>query len=184
MVPTPTATPGVKGHRPVVGTGDCKPRLDVFGVVNLGTAAVHANLAGSPKDAKAKTGKSKTRRMQGAFAAHLRHVARMDPARHHPRVVRMIGNAPGHRGKPIGEALRDHPHPEFYRPPSYGPQPNPVERFWKILRRRATHNRLLDPLADLRRSIRNSLSYYPTVRDRVRTRLNRQARKRTSSTGS
>ncbi len=183
MVPTLTATLGVKGHRPVVGTWDCKHLLYVFAVVNLVTAAVHANLVDSPKDAKARTGKSKTRRMQEAFAAHLRHVARMYPAGPHARVVLMIDNAPWHRGKPVDEALRDHPHLEFYRLPSYSPQLNPIERFWKILRRRATHNRLFDTLADLRRSIRNSLSYYQTVRDRVRTLLNRQPRKRTASTG-
>lgn len=37
-----------------------------------------------------------------------------------------------------------------------------------MLRRRATHNRLFDSLADLKRSIRNSVCYYQTVRDRIR----------------
>ena len=63
-----TATLGVKGHRPAVGTRDCKDLLYVFAVVNLVTAAVHANTLESPKDAKKKTGLSKTRRMQEAFA--------------------------------------------------------------------------------------------------------------------
>ena len=80
MVPTLTATLGVKGHRPVVGTWDCKHLLYVFAVVNLVTAAVHANLVDSPKGATKKTGKSKTRRLQEAFAAHLRHVGRMNGA--------------------------------------------------------------------------------------------------------
>ena len=44
---------------------------------------------------------------------------------------------------------------------------NPIERFWRVLRRRATHNRLFDTLADLKRSIRASLSYFQTVRARV-----------------
>ena len=184
MVPTLTATLGVKGHRPVVGTWDCKHLLYVFAVVNLVTAAVHANTLESPKDAKKKTGKSKTRRMQEAFAAHLRHVARMYPAVRHKRVVLLIDNAPWHRGRPIDEALRDHPHLELKRLPSYSPQLNPIERFWKLLRRRATHNRLFDTLADLKTSIRASLSYYQTVRDRVRTLLDRKAKKRTPSPGS
>nr|WP_246173437.1 hypothetical protein [Limnoglobus roseus] len=71
MVPTLTATLGVKGHRPVVGTRDCKHLLYVFAVVNVITAALHANTLDSPKDAKAKTGRSKTRRLQDAFAARL-----------------------------------------------------------------------------------------------------------------
>ena len=79
MVPTLAATLGVKGHRPIVGTCDCKDLLYVFAVVNLVSAALHTNTLGSPKDAKKKTGKSKTRRMQEAFAAHLRHVGRVYP---------------------------------------------------------------------------------------------------------
>jgi hypothetical protein len=183
MVPTLTATLGVKGHRPVVGTWDCKHLLYVFAVVNLVSAAVHANLLDSPKDATKTTGKSKTRRLQEAFAAHLRHVGRMYPAATNPRVVLLIDNAPWHAGEPIRHALADNQHLELKRLPSYSPQLNPIERLWKVLRRRATHNRLFDTLADLRRSIRSSLSYFQTMRERVRTLLNRQPRKRTPSTG-
>jgi transposase len=169
MVPTLGATLGVKGHRPTVGTRDCKDLLYVFAVVNVITAAVHANLLESPARAKQKTGKSKTRRMQEAFAGHLRHVARIYPAERHKRVVLIIDNAPWHRGGPIVEALAEHPHLEFYRLPSYSPHLNVIERFWRVLRRRATHNRLFDHLADLKRSVRNSLCYFQTVRGRVRT---------------
>lgn len=184
MAPTRTATLGVKGHRPAVGTRDGKHLLYVFAVVNLVTAAVHANTPESPKGAKKKTGKSKTRRMPEAFAAHLRHVARMYPAARHKRVVLLIDNAPWHRGRPIDGALRDPPHLGFQRLPSYSPQLNPIERFWKSLRRRATHNRLFDTLADLKTSVRASLCYYQTMRDRVRTLLDRKAKKRTPSAGS
>ena len=171
MVPTLAATLGVKGHRPTVGTRDCKDLLYLFGVVNLVTAAVHSNTLESPKDARRRTGKSKTRRLQEAFAAHLRHVGRVYPRARYPRVVLVIDNAPWHRGQPINEALRDNPHLEFKRLPSYSPRLNPIERFWKKLRRRATHNRLFDTLADLKASVRNSLRYFQTVRSRVRSLL-------------
>jgi transposase len=183
MVPTLTATLGVKGHRPVVGTWECKDLLYVFAVVNLVTAAVHANTLESPKDAKKKTGLSRTRRMQEAFASHLRHVGRTYPAGRHKRVVLIIDNAPWHRGKPIDEAMADNPHLEFKRLPSYSPQLNPIERFWKLLRRRAAHNRRFDTVGDLKTSIRNSLCYFQTVRGRVRTMLSRPPKKRTQSTG-
>ena len=169
MVPTLAATLGVKGHRPTVGTRDCKDLLCVFAVVNLTTAAVHANTLESPKNAKKQTGLSKTRRMQAAFAAHLRHVGRTYPREMHPRVVLLIDNAPWHRGKPIDEALAENPHLEFERLPSYSPQFNPIERFWKQLRRRATHNRLFDTLADLKTSLRASLCYFQTVRHKVKS---------------
>ena len=160
MVPTLAATLGVKGHRPLVGTRDCKDLLYVFAVVNLVTAAVHSNTLESPKDAKKRTGQSKTRRLQEAFAAHLLHVGRVYPQEKYPRVVLVIDNAPWHRGGPIDAALADHPHLEFKRLPSYSPQLNPVERLWKKPRRRATHNRLFDTVADLKASIRASLSYF------------------------
>jgi transposase len=169
MVPTLCAALGVKGHRPVVGTRDCKDLLYVFAVVNLVTAAVHANTLESPKNAAKTTGLSKTRRMQEAFAAHLRHIARVYPAERHGRVVLVIDNAPWHRGKPIDAALADNPHLEFKRLPSYSPQLNPIERFWKKLRRRATHNRLFDTLADLKTSLRASLGYFQTVRSKVKS---------------
>ena len=169
MVPTLTATLGVKGHRPTVGTRDCKDLLYVFAVINVITAAVHANLLESPARAKQATGKSKTRRMQKAFAVHLRHIARIYPADRHRRVVLIIDNAPWHRGGPINEALTECPHLEFYRLPSYSPHLNVIERFWRSLRRRATHNRLFEGLADLKRSLRASLCYFQTVRGRIKS---------------
>ena len=169
MVPTLTATLGVKGFRPTVGTRDCKDLLYVLAVVNVVTAAVHGNTLESPARAKQKTGKSKTRRMQEAFAAQLRHVGRLYPREKHGRVVLVIDNAPWHRGKPIDEALADNPHLEFKRLPSYSPQLNAIEHFWKLLRRRATHNRLFESLANLKRSIRASLCYFQTVKRRIRS---------------
>jgi transposase len=169
MVPTLAATRGVTGHRPTVGTRDCKDLLYVFAVINRVSAAVHANTLENPGDAKKRTGRGKTRRMQEAFAAHLRPVGRVYPREQHPRVVLLIDNASWHRGKPIDEALGDHPHLEFKRLPSYSPQLNPIERFWKKLRRRATHNRLLDTLSDLKSSLRASLCYFQTMREKVRS---------------
>jgi hypothetical protein len=171
MVPTLCATLGVKGHRPVVGTRDHKGLLYVFAVVNLVTAAVHANTLECPPNAKRKTGTNKTRRMQEAFAAHLRHVGQVYPASRHPLVVLAIDNAPWHRGALIDQALADQPHRSFYRLPSYSPQLNPIERFGKKRRRRATHNRLFDTLADLKRSVRSSLTYFQTMRHKVKSML-------------
>ena len=167
MVPTLTATLGLKGRRPEVGTWDNKGLLYVLAVLNVVTAAVHANTLECPRDAKRKTGKSKNRRLTEAFAAHLRHVGGVYPPERCKRVVLVIDNAPWHAGGLVDEALRDNPHLEFKRLPAYSPSLNPIERFWRVLRRRATHNRLFDTLADLKRSVRNSLSYFQTVRARV-----------------
>lgn len=177
MVPTLTATLGVKGHRPVVGTRDCKDVLYVFAVLNLLSGAVHSNTLESLQKENRKKTESKTRRMQRAFADHLRHVGRAYPQAEHKRVVLTIDNAPWHRGPLIEEAMRENPHLEFYRMPSYSPQLNVIERFWKKLRRRATHNRLFDEIADLKSSVRNSLRYFQTVRSKLLTLINGRANK-------
>jgi len=169
MVPTLCRTLGVKGHRPVVGTWDCKDLLHVFASVNVVTAALHTKTVAYRTGLYRRTGASKTRRLQRTFAGHLRQVAACYPAEKYPRVVLIIDNAPWHRGAPIDEALAANPHLELKRLPSYSPQLNVIERFWKVLRRRATHNRLFDTIADLRRSIRNSLCYFQTVRSRIQS---------------
>ena len=115
--------------------------------------------------------------MQQAFADHLRHVGRVYPQQKYKRVVLTIDNAPWHRGKPIDEAKDENPHLEFYRLPSYSPSLNVIERFWKKLRRRATHNRLFDTIKDLKASVRASLSYFQNVRGKILTLINGRPKK-------
>jgi transposase len=184
MVPTLQATLGVKGHRPTAPTRDNKDLLYILAVVNLVSAAVHSNSLESPKDAKKKTGQSKTKRLQEAFADHLRHVGRVYPRDKHPEVVLLIDNAPWHRGQAVTAALRDNPHLKLKRLPSYSPQLNPIERLWKALRRRATHNRLFDTLADLNKSLRASLCYFQTTKARVKTLLLSRRKQKANQTGS
>ena len=105
--------------------------------------------------------------MQQAFALHLRQVAKVYPAAQHGRVVLTIDNAPWHQGEVIRQVLQEHPHLELYRLPSYSPQMNLVERLWKVLRRRATHNRLFVTVRGLKRALRAVLSYFQTYRQRV-----------------
>lgn len=169
MVPSLCAVLGVKGHRVQVGTRDCQDAVSVFGVLNAVTGAVHTTTAQSRQWANRKSGESKTGRMQRAFARHLRHVGRVYPRERHRRVVVIIDNAPWHRGQVIAEALRSCPQVELYRLPSYSPCLNVIERFWKKLRRRATHNRLFDTLADLTRAVRAGVRYFQTVRTQVRS---------------
>jgi transposase len=144
---------------------------------------VHSNTLESPKDVKKQTGKSKTRLLPEAFADRLRRVGRFYPAHRYPEVVLPIDNAPWHAGKVVEEARAANPHRKLTRLPSCSPPLNPIERLWKALRRRATHNRLFDTLADLKKSLRASLSYFQTMRQRVKTLLqsNRKKANRTAS---
>ena len=78
MVPTLVGTLGVKGHRPVVGTRDDKDVLSVFAVLNVVSGSLHTNTHASVRSANRRTGESKNRRMQRAFAAYLRHIGAAD----------------------------------------------------------------------------------------------------------
>jgi transposase len=151
--------------------------LYVFAVMNLISGALHANTLESLQKDNRKSTDSKTKRMQRAFADHLRHVGRAYPRERFKRVVLAIDNAPWHRGALINEALLDNPHLESYRLPSYSPNLNVIERFWKKLRRRATHNRLFDTIKDLKASVRASLGYFQTVRSKVLSLINGRPRK-------
>ena len=177
MVPTLAAALGVKGHRPQVGTRDCKDVLYVFAVLNLISGALHTTTLESLRAANRKSGESKNRRMQRAFGEHLRHVGNAYPREKCKRVVLTIDNAPWHRGAAVSEALADNPHLELYRLPSYSPRLNVIERFWKALRRRATHNRLFDTIRDLKESVRNSLRYFQTARSKLLSLINGRPKK-------
>ena len=103
LVPTLRATLGVKGHRPTVGTWDNKDQVYCLAALNVVTGHLTTHLLEQPARSKVKTGQSKQQRLQGAFAAHLRDIARAYPASTYREVVITIDNAPWHRG-----ALREH----------------------------------------------------------------------------
>ena len=179
MIPTLRTTLGLKGHRPIVGNLDCHDLVYVFGALNLVTGRLTTHLVEKVRaHAQSKPRWSGQRSLQAGFARHVRDIARAYPATHYPRVVLVLDNASWHRGALVTQALRACPHLECYRLPSYSPQLQLIERFWKVLRRRATHNRLFPALAQLKRALRNSLCYYQTLKHRVLS-LIKSPRKRT-----
>jgi hypothetical protein len=88
----------VKGHRPTVGTWDNKDQVYCLAALNVVPGQLTTRLLEQPARRKAQTGQSKQPRLQVAFAAHLRDIARADPARQYPNVVSTSDNAPWHRG--------------------------------------------------------------------------------------
>jgi transposase len=167
LVPTLCTTLGVKGHRPVVGTWDNKDLVYSFATLNVVTGQLTTRLVESPAQAKQRTGLSKTARLQRAFATHLRDIARRYPASLNKPVILTIDNAPWHQGVGIGDVLATHRHLRLYRLPSYSPQLNLIDRFWRVLRRRATHNRLFLPRAELSTALRARLGYFSKMRHKV-----------------
>lgn len=179
LIPTLRTTLGIKGHRPVVGNLDCHDYLYLFGALNLVSGRVTTRLVERPTKSKMHRA-AKYRYLQEAFARHLRDIARAYPAERHGRVVIVVDKASWHKGAPITQVLADHPHLELYPLPSYSPKLQVIERFWKLLRRRATHNRLFETLAKLKQALRSSLCYDQTLKHRLLT-LIASRRKRTKS---
>ena len=151
----------------MVGTWDNKDIVYSFAAMNVVTGQLTTRLVNSPQHAKKHTGQSKTARLQHAFAAHLRDIARTYPATLAKPVIITIDNAPWHRGKAITQVLTEYPQLRLYRLPSYSPHLNLIERLWKVLRRRATHNRLFVSMAELRAALRASFSYYHKMRHKI-----------------
>jgi hypothetical protein len=81
LVPTLCTTLGLKGHRPLVGTGANKALVYCLAALNVVTGQLTTRLLEQPARRKAKTGQRKQQRRQAAFAAHLRDMARAYPAR-------------------------------------------------------------------------------------------------------
>jgi len=168
MIPTVRTTLGLKGHRPVVGNLDGHDLVYVFGALNLVTGQLTTRIVAHGRASRKRpTGPSRRRRLQEAFARHLRDIACAYPAARYPRVVLIIDNAPWHQGAVITSVLQEWPHLEVYRLPSDSPQLPVIERLWNVLRRRATHNRLFPRLAQLTQALRNSLCYDQTLKHRV-----------------
>jgi hypothetical protein len=151
----------------MVGTWDNKDQVYCFAALNLVTGQLTTRLLEQPARSKAKTGHSKQQRLQTAFVAHLRAMARAYPASMFPEVVIIIDNAPWHRGAGVAQVLETYPHLRLYRLPSYSPQLNVIERFWRVLRRRATHNRLFASMAALRATLRHNICYFQTMKQKV-----------------
>lgn len=167
LVPTLHTTLGVKGHRPVVGTWDNKDLVYSFAEMNTATGQLTIRLLESPSKATARTGRSKTARLQQAFLAHLHDNARAYPATLGNLVILTIDNAPWRQATGLAQVLAAHPQLQLYRLPSYSPQLNFIERLWRVLRRRATHNRLFLTMMELRTALRANLCYFSTMRHKV-----------------
>ena len=170
MTPTLRTTIGVKGSRPTVANLDCKDRVYLFGSVNVVSGRLTTNMIPLPRRKKDQTKKSQ-RSFSYHFAHHLKHIARSYPQDDYDEVFIVIDNASWHQGKLVNQVLKSNPHLKLHRLPSYSPQLNPIERFWKILRRRATHNRLFPSLKELMKALRDSLRYYQTVTSRIKSML-------------
>jgi DDE superfamily endonuclease len=176
MVPTLRPTLGGKGDRPGVGQLDGHAGLDVCGALHVVTGRLTTRLVERPRTPT----RSPQRSVQEAFAHHGRAIARTYPAAPYPRAVIVIDTASWHRGAFSTAVLAAFPHLELSPLPSYSPKRQGIERFWKVLRRRAPHHRLFPTRAQLKQTLRNHRCYYQTLKHRVLSVM-QSSRKRSKS---
>ena len=98
LVPTLCTTLGLKGHRPLVGTGDNKAQVYGLAALHLVTGQLTPRLLEQPTRSKVKLGQTKQPRRQRAFGAHRCDLARRYPASRSPEGVITIDHAPWPRG--------------------------------------------------------------------------------------
>lgn len=164
----------------MVGTWDTKDMVYCYAALHVITGKLTPRLVEQPAQSKTRTGQSKTRRLQLACAAHVRAIARAYPADTWREVIITIDKAPWHRGAVVEAVLADSPHLRLSRLPSSSPHLNPIERFWRVLRRRATHNRLFTTRAELRHTLRQNLCSYQSMRQKVLSLIERPRKKKKS----
>jgi hypothetical protein len=172
MMPTLRTPLGLKGHRPIIGNLDCHDLVSVCGALTLVTGQLTTRLLERRQAyVRGRKPRSGPRRLQAALARHGRDSARASPAVQHPRGGLVSDHAPWPQGPLVTAALKAVPHLALYRWPSSSPQLQVIERFGKVLRRRATHNRLLPALTQLTQTLRTSLCYDQTRKHRVLSRI-------------
>ena len=171
MIPTLRTTIGVKGHRPLVGNSDHKDRVYLFGSINIISGKLTTNIFRISKRNQSKSNHKKLRNdmssFQLAFARHIKKIAQSYKASDYDEVIVVMDNAPWHKSKEVAKLLLNFPHIKLYRLPSYSPQLNPIERFWKLIRRRATHNRFFESTQKLEGALRHSICYYQTFKKHI-----------------
>jgi hypothetical protein len=84
----------VKGHRPTVGPWDNKDQGYCCAALHAVTGQLSTRLLEQPARSKVRRGQSQQPRLQVAFAAHLRDIARAYPARQYPEGVSTMDKAP------------------------------------------------------------------------------------------
>lgn len=76
-------------------------------------------------------------------------------------ILLILDRASYHRAKDLNPFLQKHQsHLTLAFLPSYSPELNPIERVWRITRRKVTHNRYFPKIEDLREALANQFAQW------------------------
>jgi transposase len=125
-----------QGHQPNLLAPSCRDKVAFMGALNLKT--------GSLETQEAPTFSART------FSDFVRHLLQVTQ----DHVYLILDNARWHRAQALHDfftSLRDRLTLLFL--PPYSPDLNPIERVWRITRRKATHNRYFGSVSELRSAL-------------------------------
>jgi transposase len=100
-------------------------------------------------------------------ASFLNHIRQLQKRYSDKEIVIVMDNHRTHRVRELEKIEKVKP---YYLLP-YSPDLNVIERLWKWLRERITHNFFFETLEELKKSIRNFFSYIANIKEQVALRL-------------
>jgi len=153
--PTITRTWSLKGQQPEVFTSSSRLRQHLIGAVDSTTGRVHV----------AFSAQLKTQQFQH-FLEGL--ITRYKDA---GKILLVLDNARVHRAKALQPFLEAHENKlELLCLPPYSPNLNPMEWFWKFLRKQVSHNTFFDTFKKFLRALAKFIAKFKRPSIEIRTR--------------
>jgi len=140
-----------KGRQPRIPTEDEHGRRTVFGASNPLTGRTHYHV-----------GEGRTKE---EFLSLLRQLDRFYPSE--KKLVLLLDNASAHKAKEVEEYLRKTKRITLAFLPPYCPDLNPIERLWKGVRKKVTHNYPFATMEEMIEAVRDAFRYFASARKRV-----------------
>ena len=130
----------LKGEQPKISTPGGRKKQNIIGAVDPIIGRVHVGLSEHLKAEQFKQ-----------FLAYLiRFYSDVD------KIILIVDNARAHHAKLVKEFLKEHEHKiELLYLPPYSPELNPIERFWKYMRKTVTHNTFFKTFKEFLRALIN-----------------------------
>ena len=129
--PTLTTKWSLKGQQPEIKTYSGYKSKNIFGTVNLKNGDLIYRFASVQN--------------QEEFIKHLKQIIRKY---FNKNTFIYLDNAGWHKGKKVKEFLKNHSNIHLIFLPPYSPKLNPVERFWKFMRKNITHNHFYELISE------------------------------------
>jgi len=140
-----------RGEQPQIPTGDEHEKRTVFGASNTLTGRTHHHV-----------GEGLTKE---EFLSLLKQLDRFYPPQ--KGLVLILDNASAHKANKVEEYLRKVDRITLVFLPPYCPDLNPIEKLWKEVRKKVTHNFPFPNMDEMIGAVRDAFRYFASARRRV-----------------